>query len=79
MMVAVSLVCQVGTGMGVPERLVVPVGNFPTMTGIAAWEQEFGKPVVTTNQAALWAILKAMQINTALPGKGRLLERMPEG
>ena len=61
------------------DALVVPGGNFPTMKWITAWEQEFGKPVVTTNQAALWAILKAMQINTPLPGKGRLLERMPEG
>ena len=61
------------------DALVVPGGNFPTMKWIAAWEQEFGKPVVTTNQAALWAILKAMRINTPLPGKGQLLERMPEG
>jgi maleate cis-trans isomerase len=61
------------------DALVVPGGNFPTMKWIAAWEQEFGKPVVTTNQAALWAILKAMRINTPLPGKGRLLEHMPEG
>jgi len=61
------------------DALVVPGGNFPTMKWIAAWEQEFGKPVITTNQAALWAILKAMRINTPLPGKGRLLERMPEG
>src|ERR1700737_936917 len=26
------------------EVFVVPGGNFPTMTSIAAWEQEFGKP-----------------------------------
>ena len=61
------------------EALVVPGGNFPTMSAIAAWEQQFGKPVVTTNQAALWAILKAMQIATPLPAIGRLLEQMPAG
>ena len=61
------------------DALVVPGGNFPTMNWIAAWEQEFGKPVVTTNQAALWAILKAMRVDTPLRGKGRLLEHMPEG
>jgi maleate cis-trans isomerase len=33
------------------EVFVVPGGNFPTMTSIAQWEREFGKPVVTTNQA----------------------------
>jgi len=59
------------------EALVVPGGNFPTMSSIAAWEEQFGKPVITTNQAALWAILKAMEITTPLPGRGRLLEQMP--
>ena len=55
------------------EVLVVPGGNFPTMDRIASWEQKFGKPVITTNQAALWAIMRAMRISTPLPGKGRLL------
>jgi maleate cis-trans isomerase len=60
------------------DALVVPGGNFPTMDRIAAWEQQFGKPVITTNQAALWAILRAMRISTPLSGKGRLLQQMPE-
>lgn len=61
------------------EALVVPGGNFPTMDRIAAWEQQFGKPVITTNQATLWAVLRAMRIATPLSGKGRLLAEMPEG
>jgi maleate cis-trans isomerase len=61
------------------EALVVPGGNFPTMSFIDAWEQQFGKPVITTNQAALWAVLRAMAITTPIPGKGRLLAQMPEG
>ena len=61
------------------DALVVPGGNFPTMDSIAPWEREFGKPVITTNQATLWAVLRAMGINTPLAGKGRLLEQMPEG
>jgi maleate isomerase len=61
------------------EALLVPGGNFPTLDWIAAWEQEFGKPVITTNQATLWAVLRAMQINTPLPGKGRLLADLPQG
>lgn len=59
------------------DALVVPGGNFPTMNWIATWEAQFGKPVITTNQAALWAILRAMGIGTPLTGKGRLLEQMP--
>jgi maleate isomerase len=61
------------------DALVVPGGNFPTMDWIAPWERQFAKPVITTNQAALWAILRAMGISAPLLGKGRLLEQMPEG
>ena len=49
------------------------------MSFIDAWEQQFGKPVITTNQAALWAILRAMAITTPMQSKGRLLAHMPEG
>ena len=47
------------------------------MRSIAAWEQQFQKPVVTTNQAALWAMMGVMKIATPLPGLGRLLAQMP--
>jgi maleate isomerase len=59
------------------EVLVVPGGNFPTMSFAAAWEREFGKPVITTNQAALWAMMGFMGVRDPLPGLGRLLEEMP--
>src|SRR5262249_4170919 len=59
------------------DALVVPGGNFPTMNWIAKWEKLFGKPVVTTNQAALWAILKAVNISTTLPERGRLPAELP--
>jgi arylmalonate decarboxylase len=59
------------------EVLIVPGGNFPTMPWIAPWERAFGKPVVTTNQAALWGVLGVMKLNDPLPGLGRLLEQMP--
>lgn len=61
------------------DALVVPGGNFPTMDFIAGWERQFGKPVVTTNQAALWGVLQAMKFHMPLPGKGRLLEQLPAG
>jgi len=61
------------------DALVVPGGNFPTMDWIAGWERQFGKPVITTNQAALWAVLKTMKFDMPLPAKGRLLEQLPAG
>ncbi len=61
------------------DALVVPGGNFPTMDRIAGWERQFGKPVITTNQAALWAVLQTLKVTTPLPGKGQLLEQLPAG
>jgi maleate isomerase len=61
------------------DALVLPGGNFPTKDRISPWEQQFGKPVITTNQAALWAVLREMKINKPLPGWGRLLAQMPVG
>lgn len=61
------------------DALIVPGGNFPTMDRIAGWERQFGKPVITTNQATLWAVMRTMKIDTPLAGKGRLLEQMPAG
>lgn len=59
------------------DVLVVPGGNFPTMPWIAEWERALGKPVITTNQATVWAALGVMKLNHPLPGLGRLLEQMP--
>ena len=61
------------------EALVMPGGAFQTMTHIAAWEERFGKPVISTNQAALWSMLRVMKITEPLPGLGRLLDEMPAG
>ena len=59
------------------EVFVVPGGNFPTMPSIAAWEGEFKKPVVTTNQASAWAMLRALGPAERLPAFGRLLAELP--
>ncbi len=61
------------------EAFVVPGGNFPTMNSIAAWEREFGKPVVTTNQASFWAMLRHFNVGDRLPTFGRLLGEVPAG
>src|SRR5207302_821464 len=54
------------------EAFVVPGGNFPTMASIEGWEEEFNKPVVTTNQAALWAVRQRLGSDDRFPGLGRL-------
>lgn len=56
------------------EAFVVPGGNFPTMASIPAWEREFNKPVVTTNQAGFWAVMRRLGSTDRFPGLGRLLE-----
>jgi maleate cis-trans isomerase len=61
------------------EAFIVPGGNFPTMTSITQWEREFGKPVVTTNQASFWAMLRFFGAGDRIPGFGRLLEEVPAG
>ncbi len=59
------------------DVLVLPGGNFPTMAHIAVWEKQCGKPVITTNQAVIWAVMAALQIEEPLPGLGKLLEALP--
>jgi arylmalonate decarboxylase len=61
------------------EVFVVPGGNFPTMNSIAGWEREFKKPVVTTNQASFWAMMRAFDTSDRVPGFGRLLAEVPVG
>ena len=59
------------------EVFVVPGGNFPTLSSVAGWERELGKPVVTTNQASFWAMLRAFKSEDRLPALGRLLAELP--
>jgi maleate isomerase len=61
------------------EALVIVGGNFATMGAIAAWERRFNKPIVTTNQATMWAIFRALDPTARLPGYGRLLDELPTG
>lgn len=57
------------------EAFVVPGGNFPTMASIPEWEREFKKPIIATNQAALWAMRRRLGSSEPFPGLGRLLDR----
>jgi maleate isomerase len=60
------------------DAFVVPGANFPTVASIPGWEREFRKPVVTSTQAAVWAMALALG-SERVPGFGRLLEEMPAG
>jgi maleate isomerase len=60
------------------EAFAVPGANFPTMASIAEWEREFGKPVVSSTQAGLWAVARQLG-GEPISGFGRLLEEMPAG
>ncbi len=59
------------------EALIIPGGNFPTMAFVPDWERQFGKPIISANQAALRAMLHVMKIDEKVRGLGRLLEEMP--
>ena len=60
------------------DAFAVPGANFPTMMSIAAWEREFDKPVVSSTQAAVWAMARQLG-GDRISGYGRLLESMPDG
>ncbi len=55
------------------EAIVVPGGNMPCLSIAEAMEEELGKPVVTTNQAGIWALLRHLGSFNRLTGPGRLV------
>ncbi len=55
------------------EAIFISCSNFRTLDIIEAVEQASGKPVVTSNQAALWGTLRRIGDKRAVPGAGRLL------
>ena len=55
------------------DALLITCTDFPTLPIIDALEAEFGVPVVTSNQATLWACLRAAGIADRINGAGRLL------
>jgi maleate isomerase len=47
--------------------------NIQSLDAIEKLEIELGRPVITSNQAALWHALRSCGISDAIPGLGRLL------
>ncbi len=54
------------------RALVISCTDFPTFGLIDQLERELGKPVVTSNQATLWAAMRAAGIDDGLPNLGSL-------
>jgi len=54
------------------DAILITCTDFPTLPLIARLEAEFGVPVVTSNQATLWASLRRAGLEDRLQGCGRL-------
>lgn len=54
------------------DALLITCTDFPTLPLIDQLEQDLGVPVVTSNQATLWAALRACDLADAVAGGGRL-------
>ena len=59
---------------GDAEAIVIPGGNMPCMLIADELERELKKPVVTTNQAGIWTLLRHLGGFQEVTGRGQLLE-----
>jgi maleate cis-trans isomerase len=56
------------------DALCILATDFRTIEAIGPLERDLGKPVVTNNQAVLWACLRRAGLEAPVPGYGRLLQ-----
>lgn len=54
------------------QAIFVSCSNFPTLGIIESMERKLGKPVVASNQASMWKMLRLMGDARTVPGAGRL-------
>ena len=57
------------------DALLITCTDFPTLPLIARLERELGLPVVTSNQATLWASLRRAGLVDTIAAAGRIFER----
>jgi maleate isomerase len=55
------------------QAIVMPGGNWPSMSVVERLERELGKPVLANNTVSLWAGLRLLKRGDSIPGYGRLL------
>ncbi|MFN0301907.1 MAG: hypothetical protein ACKVQU_16325 [Burkholderiales bacterium] len=54
------------------EAIFISCSNFRTLDIIEELERETGRPVITSNQAAMWGTLRRIKDRTVVDGAGRL-------
>ncbi|MBL8383205.1 MAG: aspartate/glutamate racemase family protein [Burkholderiales bacterium] len=59
------------------DAVFLACGNWWTASIVEPLEAALGKPVLTTNNVALWAALRIIGGHASVPGYGRLLRTMP--
>lgn len=57
------------------DAVVMPGGNMPCLAAVTALEAQLGKPVITTNAAGIWALLRLFGGYGNIDGYGALLAR----
>lgn len=57
------------------DGIILSCGNFRSLEAIPQIEQLTGKPLITSNTAAIWAALSTAGWVGSIPGAGRLLTR----
>jgi maleate isomerase len=55
------------------DAVILPGGNWPTMSIVERLERDIGKPVLTNNAVSIWAALRILQCSKGVSGYGRLL------
>jgi len=56
------------------EAVLISGTGLPTADAVGPLERVLGKPVVTSQSASLWWLLRAAKVSERVPGWGRLLE-----
>lgn len=59
------------------EAIFISCTSLPTLRLIDTIEEQLGKPVVTSNQATFWNVLRMLKLRVAVPKCGRLLRDVP--
>jgi maleate isomerase len=54
------------------QAVFISCSNLRTLEIIESLERDLGKPVVTSNQASMWKMLRLVDDDRAIPGAGRL-------
>ncbi|NKC31201.1 maleate cis-trans isomerase family protein [Falsiroseomonas selenitidurans] len=74
-----AAIIELACGADHPEAqaVLMPGGNMPCLGVAQAIEARLGKPIVTTNQAGMWALLRHFGETAPIAGVGRLLGELP--